>query len=285
LSGDDASTAVFDPHVVGAWQVRCEADHVVLGHVCDALDASGKQDPRDDEEVRDERCRDQRVPRARPPWLEGAFGRVDVHQVLDVRNPPSICARRWQALTTSHQSSCREYHGRVLRAVIAVACLAGCDAVFLDRKPVEDCPAEYAILASEPTRHRVSTTEATWQTAQADCVDDSPAFGITHLAVIDTFTEIDSIHAVSPVGKSLWVGYARDLGDPTETYYSVTGDVLPTTSALWNNGEPNNFLMEEYVVQLRENGLNDGNTGIKDLYVCECDGKHPTKTFVLPPPP
>jgi len=163
-----------------------------------------------------------------------------------------------------------------VRIVPVVALLAGCDAVFLDRSALDDCPDYYAQLPGEVTFHRIVPTTASWTMAEADCLDDT-ADGITHLAVIDRFTEIDSIHTQST--EILWVGYARDLAADPKTFYTVTGDVLPEASSLWAGMEPSNADGNEVVVELEDRGFNDNNEDVKHRYVCECDGKRATRAF------
>lgn len=168
------------------------------------------------------------------------------------------------------------------RWVIALACLSGCDVVLLDRSPLEDCPLDYARFGTETTRHRIVTTNSQWGPAQADCLDDTPE-GITHLAVIDSFTEIDSIYTVAEPGQNLWVGYARDLtGDPF-TFFAVTGEPLDPASSLWAGNEPNNFGGDENAVLLEDRGFNDDGADQNHDYVCECDGRQTTRTFQLAP--
>lgn len=159
--------------------------------------------------------------------------------------------------------------------------LAGCDEVFLDRSPLEDCPADYTRFAGEATRHRVVAVETTWPNAQADCVDDTP-HAITHLAVIDSFTEIDSIRTVAPLDLILWVGYARNLTDDPATFFAVTGEPLPSTSAQWAGNEPNNFGGDETTVVLEDRGLNDTPPTRQHAYVCECDGRG-SRAFAVAP--
>ena len=167
-----------------------------------------------------------------------------------------------------------------MRAVFSVVCLTGCDTVFLDRGPLEDCPLDYEPLAVETTRYRLSTTQEMWATAQADCADDTP-LAITHLAVIDTFTEIDSIHTHSDPKRLLWIGYARDHDSPQ--FFNVLGDPLLDDSSLWNGNEPNNFNGKEFAVELNESGLNDTSVDSRKYYVCECDGRKATRAFDFGP--
>lgn len=166
--------------------------------------------------------------------------------------------------------------------LVALLSLAGCDAVFLDRSPIEDCPLEYTSVGKQPTRYRFVDKTELWTFAHADCIDDSD--GLTHLAVLDRALEIDDIHSLAPTVTLLWVGYARDLvvaGDPKDYFEDVFGQPLPQRSSLWNNGEPSDSPPGEPVVQINNNGLNDDNLTTEKRYVCECSGKRPTRVFDL----
>ena len=161
----------------------------------------------------------------------------------------------------------------IVRLWVVLVLCSGCDLIFLDRNVLTDCPDTYTNVAKERTLYRlVVAPTAKWLDAQADCVDDSPK-PITHLMVVDEFTEIDSIYTISPKTRQLWIGYARDLrGDPKQ-FFAVTGAPLDPTSSLWAGMEPNNNMNSgETAVDLEDRGFNDtGPDGMK-AYVCECDG-------------
>lgn len=153
---------------------------------------------------------------------------------------------------------------------------------------VEPCPTGYGPVANAPNRYRMSTGMQTWDSAAADCSNDTVTH-VTHLVVIDTAAEMAALRPFvnMPPPWMVFVGFARDTiaqgGDPTK-FTSVTSIPLPYDSPLWATGEPDNNLgppPEETVVFFRnDKDLTDGPPSVVSLpYICECDGIPANQVF------
>ncbi len=186
------------------------------------------------------------------------------------------------------------------------AVLGGCDLVYgLPERAVdagidigidapETCPAMYNPIDGAPTvsvYRLVIGPPRNWQFAHDDCKNDSD--GITHLAVLDDLTELQTLRESVVVDATgdwwAWVGHARDTGADPFRFYAVTGEEVPYPSVMWNKEEPNNGLgqyEEEALWFSLYRDLTDAPWTLgMTHYFCECDGRVETRQFVLLHPP
>jgi hypothetical protein len=185
---------------------------------------------------------------------------------------------------------------------IALVALIGCDKLFdvdhVAKPPVdaaetffdapEPCPNIYTEWPEAPivSRYRWVGQSIEWAAAEADCEDDSRGH-ITHLVVFDQPGEMAVLrdHLVNMFGQfNSHAGYARNvLEDPFE-FYAVTGEALPRSGPPWNANEPTGVVGsgEETTTRIESGAdLTDQPWSHPVSYVCECDHRPVTRTFML----
>jgi hypothetical protein len=169
--------------------------------------------------------------------------------------------------------------------------LAGCDLVFAPGglppgdagQDAEECPGTYVAVDGAPSQYRiVESPMLPWLEAEGACEADTVS-GETHLVVFDDYLELAALreHMVPLGGYTAHVGYGRDAGDQPDMFTAVTGEPLSSASNLWEPGEPTGGT-EQVVFFTSIEDLTDGPHAMARIYVCECDGRRPTKTFSFP---
>jgi hypothetical protein len=160
----------------------------------------------------------------------------------------------------------------------------------IDTAPIDAtvCPGNYVTIPGQATKYRYGTPDRLWDEAAIDCNNDNP--GTTHLVTFDDLDELVAVRTIvaHPIPYNLHVGYARDTvaaGGNDRVFYAVTGETLDLSSQLWDlwqQGEPNNYMMIETIVFIEhDKTLMDGEPSRSQFYVCECDGRPATRTFML----
>jgi hypothetical protein len=199
-----------------------------------------------------------------------------------------------------------------MRWWVVLALVAGCDGVFnldhihshasadapidtpvdmRDGPPIADdapelCPVGYQNLTNVPPmkRYRYVTSPATWDVAEADCEDDATT-KITHLAVFADVTEMENVKVTLGMQYGFIeasVGYGRDTNAADlRQFYAVTGEPLAQTTPPWNTNEPTATTAETVVRFDSNSDLIDGPWNYSIGYLCECDHRPVTQTFVL----
>ena len=174
--------------------------------------------------------------------------------------------------------------------MIALVGLGGCDKLFsLSRldPPIDApaCPATYTSVERAKSKYRYVAQQRLWDEAAADCRNDDATN--THLVVFDDAAEIAAMRTLVADAQiyTLHVGYARDTDGDPRVFYAVTGetlDLMSPTWDLWQQGEPNNFNGIETIVFIEhDKSLMDGEPSRSQRYICECDGRPATRTFVI----
>ena len=160
--------------------------------------------------------------------------------------------------------------------------------------PTALCPASYVVtIAASPTRYRVITTGADFNTHHASCNADAP--GATHLASFETSAEAMAIQTVlqgvtppAPADQ-YYIGAVQEPDQATTdaAWFVFTGAPLP--AGLWAPTQPNDDNPgennEENLGAINAVDLLHDTTG-DILYgaVCECDGQaiDPTVQSYIP---
>lgn len=126
------------------------------------------------------------------------------------------------------------------------------------------CPMTYAATAGR--YYRLSTTQAGWAGAAADCADDSPT---SHLVVIGTPAELTLVNNTFSDENEIWIGLSDRITDGTFLWVT-TEDTMgypPASGAPWQNLGTGPCVQHKI-----PDGFNTRDCGLTRRYLCECDG-------------
>ncbi len=189
-----------------------------------------------------------------------------------------------------------------MRLVAALACVAGCDAVYdLHRPPIDAeivdvaldtfdrvaCPASYTLRPANLTSaYRVITTFAVAGQHYQECEGDEP--GITHLAQLDS--EVEAAYLSGQLGDAQvttgWIGAVQVPGGAALGDRWINTDGSPLLESLWSTNEPNDLdgaenAQEDYArLDTDRLFLIDIAAFISGPGICECDGRSSDPAFV-----
>jgi hypothetical protein len=138
------------------------------------------------------------------------------------------------------------------------------------------CPPLYTPVAG--SCYRVSATQRTWDTAEADCEGDGDG---SHLAVIVDVAEHFELHTLAESesgGAEVWIGYTDRVTEGTFQWIAGGGLDPSLDECFFGPSGPTNSAAMNCVVQ--QSTTQCGDWFVRDCallrpYICEHDGQLP----------
>ena len=143
------------------------------------------------------------------------------------------------------------------------------DAGALPPQPGDPSPRCAGYTAAGGSTYRRVTTPLAWLDSEQACEADES--GATHLAIVDSMTELDAIRPL--LGSATWIGLADRRVEGTWRW--VDGATQAPMGPPWKIGEPShggedNCGLVDMAAHFDAVNCNDAKP-----YLCECDGVAP----------